>query len=151
MIGRKDDSPDTKNGVLQAAQSVNHFVNHFKLERERQPVQFHANHVSSSAEGDYYQLKFEAVVDSMDPEDPYLIVQRQFEDSDDDQCYIETHDENYVGHSRIRRLDFAAARLLLELERPKFNVVEVTFVMASSEIQEVARVVGIISGEIEAP
>jgi hypothetical protein len=35
-------------------------------------MQFHANHVSASADGDYYQVLFEAVEDSTDPESPYL-------------------------------------------------------------------------------
>jgi len=114
-------------------------------------VQFHANHVSASADGDYYQVLFEAVEDSTDPESPYLVIQRQFEDPDGGRCYVETHDENYIGHFRICRIDLSVSRILLEIDRPNANVVDVTFAIASSEFKQVARVVGIISGAIEAP
>lgn len=114
-------------------------------------MQFHANHVSASADGDYYQVLFAAVPDSTHPESPYLVIQRQFEDADGGRCYVETHDANYIGHFRIRRMDLSASRILLEIDRPKANVVEVTFAIASSDFKQVARVVGIISGAIEAP
>jgi hypothetical protein len=114
-------------------------------------VHFHANHVSVSADGDYYQVMFEATKDAIDPERPYLIIQRQFEDPDGGVCYVETHDETYIGHFRVRRIDFSPSGILLEIDRPKANVVEVTFAIESSEFKRVARVVDIISGAIEAP
>ena len=114
-------------------------------------MHFHANRVSASAEGDYYQLLFEAVPDSAAPDSPYLVIQRQFEDSDGGRCYFETHDENYIGHFRIRRIDLSVSRIVLEIDRPKGNVVEVSFAIASSEFKEVARLVSIISGVTDAP
>ena len=120
------------------------------LEREGRSVQFHANHVSASDDGDYYQVLFEAVPDSTDSESPYLVIQRQFEDPDGNRCYVETHDENYIGHFRMRRIDLSVSPILLEIDRPKANVVEVSFAIASSDFEQVARVVGIISGAIKA-
>ena len=76
---------------------------------------FHANHVTSSAVGEYHQVLF-AHHDTDDGKGAYLLIQRQFEDWDDDVCYVETHDEQYRGHFRVRRLDFTASRLLLELD-----------------------------------
>src|SRR5215469_10410419 len=66
-------------------------------------MDFHANYVSTSVagDGDYYQAMFEAEQDSDDPDSPYLLMQRQFEDPDDNWCYIETHDEKYCGHFSI--------------------------------------------------
>jgi hypothetical protein len=59
-------------------------------------MHFHVNYVSTSVFGDddYYQATFEAEQESDDPDSPYLLIQRQFEDPDDHLCYIETHDEN---------------------------------------------------------
>src|SRR6266850_5953725 len=59
-------------------------------------MNFHANYVSTSVfgDGDYYQATFQAEQDTDDPDSPYLLIQRQFEDPDDYWCYIETHDEN---------------------------------------------------------
>jgi hypothetical protein len=114
-------------------------------------MRFHANHVSTSISGDYYQALFELSEDASDPDSPYLLVQRQFEDPDDDQCYIETHDEKYIGHFRLRRIEFAPNRILIEIDRARDNLVDVGLSMAASDFEEAARVVKIISGEIEAP
>ena len=53
-------------------------------------MHFHANYVSTSVfgDGDYYQATFEAEQDTDDPDSPYLLIQRQFEDPDDHPCYI---------------------------------------------------------------
>lgn len=115
----------------------------------RRPVRFHANHMSGSEDGDYYQVMFEAREDAGNPESPYLIIQRQFEDPDGGLCYVETHDEKYIGHFRVRRIDLSSTRIVLEIDRPEANVVEVTFGMASSDFESVARVVGIITGAID--
>ena len=114
-------------------------------------MQFHANHVSASADGDHCQVLFEAVPDSTDPESPYLVIQRQFEYPDGGRCYVETHNENYVGHIRIRRIDLSVSRIVLAIDRPKGNVVEVSFAISTSDFKKVARLVGIISGVTEAP
>ena len=114
---------------------------------------FHANYVSTSVSGDgnYYQAMFEAEQDTGDLDSPYLLIQRQFEDPDDNWCYIETHDEKYCGHFRLRRVDFTPQKLSIELDRPRDNLVSVTFAMAASEFAEASQVVKTISGEIEPP
>jgi hypothetical protein len=69
-------------------------------------MRFHANSVSASEEGDYYQIWIEAkdsakeVADPHEVDGPYVIVQRDFEMPDDGRCYVETHDSNYIGHFR---------------------------------------------------
>ena len=114
-------------------------------------MHFHANYVSTSVSGDYYQAMFAAEQDSDDVDGPYLLIQRQFEDPDDDWCYIETHDKNYIGHFHLRRVEFTSRNLSIELDRPRDNLVSVTFAMAASGFEEASRVVKIISGEIELP
>jgi len=70
-------------------------------------MRFHAKYVSAMESGGQY---FVVSFDNKDPrnddfelsgdEDPYLIVQRQFEDDDGGVCYIETHDhDTYSGTS----------------------------------------------------
>ena len=112
-------------------------------------MRFHANHVSTSVfgDGDCYQAMFEAEQDADDS--PYLLIQRQFEDQDDDFCYIETHDEKYRGHFLLRRLDFTPQKLSIELDRPRNNLISVTFAMGAAEFAEASQVVKIIGGEIE--
>ena len=116
-------------------------------------MRFHANYVSTSVFGDsdYYQAMFEAEQESDDPDSPYLLIQRQFEDPDDHLCYIETHDKKYCGHFLLRRVDFTPQKLSIELDRPRDNLVSVTFAMAATEFAEASQVVKIISGEIEPP
>ena len=114
---------------------------------------FRANYVSTSVsgDGDYYQAMFEAEQDAHDLDSPYLLIQRQFEDPDDNWCYIETHDEKYCGHFLLRRVDFTSQKLSIELDRPGDNFASVTFAMAATEFAEASQVVKIISGEIEPP
>ena len=116
-------------------------------------MHFHANYVSTSVfgDGDYYQATFEAEQDADDPDSPYLLIQRQFEDPDDDRCYIETHHGNYCGHFLLRRVDFTQQKLSIELDRPRDNFVSVTLAMVETEFAEASQVLKIISGEIEPP
>jgi len=112
-------------------------------------MRFHANHVSSSVSGDYYQAMFEAEEDTNDPNSPYLLIQRQFETSDGGRCYIETHDEKYIGHFLLRRVEFTPERLSIEFDRPSDNLVSVTFSMAVTDFEEASQVIKIISGEVD--
>ena len=110
-------------------------------------MQFHANYVSTLIEGDYYSAMF-ADEDSDDP-DIYLIIQRQFEDLEDDTCYIETHDREYTGHFFVRRLEFTPETLLVEFDRPSNNLITVTLRMPRSKFAKASRVMKVIGGEIE--
>ena len=84
-------------------------------------MHFHANYVSTSVfgDGDYYQAMFEAEQDTEDADSPYLLIQRQFEDPDDNRCYIEMHDEKYCGHFLLRRVGFTPQKLSIELDRQR--------------------------------
>ena len=112
-------------------------------------MRFHANHVSTSVTGDYYQAMFEASEDSTEPDSPYLIIQRQFEMRDGGRCYIETNNEGYIGHFRLHRVDFRPDGISVEIGRSRNNLIEVTFSMTSSAFEEAVTVIKIISGEIE--
>jgi len=76
---------------------------------------------------------FEAEQDSDNPNSPYLLIQRQFEDPDEDWCYIETHDEKYCGHFPLRRVEFTPQNLSIDLDRPKGDLISVTFAMGASD------------------
>ena len=114
-------------------------------------MEFHAKCVSTSISvgGDYYQVMFAAEEDTDDMDSPYLVIQRDFEMPDDDSCYVETHDERYRGHFILRRIEFTAEKLVIELDRPMNNLIGVTFSLATSEFKEASQVIKIISGEIE--
>jgi hypothetical protein len=116
-------------------------------------MEFHANYVSVSVfgDGDYYQATFQTEQDTDDADSPYLLIQRQFEDPDDNWCYIETHDEKYRGHFLLRRVDFGPRKFSIEIDRPTDNLISVTFALAAAEFAEASQVVKIISGELEPP
>jgi len=115
-------------------------------------VQFHAASVTVSADGDYYQLFLgpaESEKEGADAHEvigPYLIVQRDFEMPDDGLCYIETHDEGYIGHFRVRLADLSRTHLAFDIVRKTNNHVEVSFVLHASELVEVQRIAEIIFG-----
>ena len=115
-------------------------------------MRFHAPSVSASANGDYYQLWFgpeESDEDEADPYEvkgPYLIVQKQFEMPDGGRCYIETHDEGYIGEFRLRLTELSRTRLAFEIARKTNNHIEVSFALNPPEFEEVRQVAEIIFG-----
>ena len=115
-------------------------------------MQFHAASVSASADGDYYQLWLgpeesdEEEADPYEAKAPYLIVQRQFEMPDGGQCYIEMHDEAYIGHFPLRLIELSPTRLAFDIARRINNRIEVSFALNASEFEEVLRVGEIVFG-----
>jgi hypothetical protein len=116
-------------------------------------MRFQAKYVSASANGDYYQVVFENTdpasdaADADGPNSPYLLIQRQFEDPEGEICYVETHDEGYIGHFRLRSIALSSSRLLVEIGRNRNNRIEVMFDIGQSVFEEVQRVIDIISGK----
>lgn len=115
-------------------------------------MRFHAASVSASANDDYYQLWLgptaseEGKTDPHEVTGPYLIVQRDFERPDDGRCYVETHDEGYIGHFRVRLAELSRTRLAFEIVRKTNNHVEVSFALNASEFQGVQPIAQIIFG-----
>jgi hypothetical protein len=113
-------------------------------------MQFRAKHVSASEDGDYFQVAFETADPAEDAtqvlwgDSPYLIIQRQFEDFDGGVCYVETHNEEYIGHFRLRSIEFSPSRVVVEIARDRDNKIEVSFELGESEFKEVQRVMKII-------
>ena len=116
-------------------------------------MRFEAKHVSASEAGDYYQVAFETDdpgddrLDPPGPDRPYLIVQRQFEMADGGRCYLETHDEAYIGHYRLRLLDFTREQLIVEIARKQKKRIEVSFAIGQERFDEVKRVIDVIFGK----
>ena len=117
-------------------------------------MRLHANHVSVGESGDeYFQDSFDSEAprdngfDLSDPDHPYLIVQRQFEDDDGGVCYIETHDhDTYTGHFRLRLIEFTPKRLAFEIARTDHKYVEVTYDLDVKQFVEVQRIVHVVFG-----
>ena len=118
-------------------------------------MRFHAQRVSASAAGDYYQLWLgpeesdEKESDPYEVKGPYLMVQRQFEMPDRGRCYLETHDEGYIGHFPLQLTQLSRTRLAFEIMRKTDNHVEVSFALNASEFEEVRRIAEVIFGRRE--
>jgi hypothetical protein len=117
-------------------------------------MRFHAKNVSVGESGDeYFAVSFDSEAPGDDDfdlsghENPYLIVQRQFEDDDGGVCYIETHDrDTYTGHFRLRLIRFTPTRFAFEIARTDHKYVEVTYDLAAKRFDDVQRIVNIIFG-----
>ncbi|MSQ51524.1 MAG: hypothetical protein EXR28_06515 [Betaproteobacteria bacterium] len=114
-------------------------------------MKFHASDVSTCVAGDYYQAMFELQRDADSADSPYLLIQRQFEMPDAGRCCIETPDKNYIGHFRLRRLEFSSSRILVEISRPKNNQIEVTFAITPIEFEQASEVIATIRGSSNGP
>ena len=104
------------------------------------------DHLSAAQSGDYFQVLFEAEEDG---DGAYVLLQRQFEDPDGGVCYLETHDENYIGHFKVARASLARNRFWLELRRSRAAEVEVTFEATDQEYRDVARIMRIMIPGLE--
>jgi hypothetical protein len=100
----------------------------------------------------YFQVSFKnqdpaADYDPSAPTEPYLLLQRQFEDDDGGACYLETHDrDRFAGHFRLRLIGFTATHLAFEIDRPEDRTVEVTYKLSARRFREAQRIVHIIFG-----
>src|SRR5712691_2829578 len=118
------------------------------------PLRLHANQVSiGESGGEYFQVSFHSEAPSEDdfdlsePDQPYLLVQRQFEDDDGGVCYIETHDhDTYTGHFRLRLIEFTPTRLAFEIARTDHKYDDVTYDLDAKRFGEVQRIVNIVFG-----
>jgi hypothetical protein len=110
-------------------------------------MKMHMGYASVSVAGDYYQVMFEETApdekqDSMGSK--YLLIQRQFESQDRGLIYVESHDENYIGHFNVARARLDPKCLFLVLDRKNSAVIEITFETSAHNYAEVERVMRIM-------
>jgi hypothetical protein len=135
-------------------QSESRYDRMMRTEARPHPFRLHANHVSVGESGDeYFQVSFDSEApsdddfDQSEPDHPYLVVQRQFEDDDGGVCYIETHDhDTYTGHFCLRLIEFTPTRLAFEIARTDHKYIEVTYDLDATRFGEVKRIVHIVFG-----
>jgi hypothetical protein len=115
-------------------------------------MQLHAKRVSAIVSGDYYQAIFDSEdrddeqVDPFDQPAPYVLVQREFEDFNGGKCYIESHDEEYIGHFKLKLLEFSPRRLAYEIARRDHKIVEVSLALTVAEFEEAQPIIEVIFG-----
>lgn len=115
-------------------------------------MNFHAQEVSGTAAGDYYQLYLgpeESTEDAADPfsvSGPYLMIQRQFEMFDGGRCYIESGNESYIGDFHLELIELTPTRLSFKIQRDNNRQVNITFALDASEFEQVRSVAEVIFG-----
>ena len=109
------------------------------------------NYVSVSISGDYYQVSFDAKEEDGTDEitdDPYFLIQRQFEMPDGGKIYIESLDENYKGHFAIKGAVLQKDKIVLELKRPNYSKIEISFEATEKEFKELHNAIKVMIPKI---
>ena len=115
-------------------------------------MQLYAKKVSAIASGDYYQVNLDSEecddeqLEPFEQPAPYLLVQSQFEFFDGGKCYIESDDEEYIGHFKLKLVEFSLVRLAFEIARSNHNQVEVHFALTAAEFEKALPIVEVIFG-----
>jgi len=87
--------------------------------------EFNFNEASISIAGDYYKILFH---DGLDTEDePYFMIQAQFEFPDGGECYFQSHREELIGHYRPISASLSNNVLRVTYGKDPTNKVEVRF------------------------
>jgi hypothetical protein len=99
-------------------------------------------HASASEAGDYFQVLFEDEVGNIYKS--YLLIQRQFEDSEDDHFYLESDDSKFCGHFNIKAATLSCDCLCLDLSATKKNLLRVKFDTGPDTYEEIKRILAIM-------
>ena len=95
--------------------------------------------------GDYYQLYFGEIGESDIEGTPYFLIQRSFEDEDDDDLfYIETNDDRWIGHTKILKASLTPGSLYLKTKLHPRQEIVIQFETSPSTYSEVERIFGIM-------
>jgi hypothetical protein len=115
-------------------------------------MKMHVGYVSASEAGDYYQVLFE----ERDPDSEqdslggkYLLIQRQFELPNGSRIYVESHDQDFIGHFKVVKARLNPKCLSLTLSRKTSATIEVTFETSPENYAEVKRVLSVMIPNIE--
>jgi len=92
--------------------------------------------VSVSISGDYYQVLFH---DDLDVDDePYFMIQRQFEFPEAGVCHFESHYEKLCKHSKVKSALLKTNKLILSYGENQVHEVEINFGIDSVDYKYLA-------------
>ena len=98
--------------------------------------EFDFKEASVSISGDYYQVLFH---DGLDTEDqPYFMIQAQFELPDGSECYFESHQEKLTGHYKTISASLSKNVLRVSYGQHPTNNVQVRFSATDDEYNRLA-------------
>jgi hypothetical protein len=92
--------------------------------------------VSVTKSGDYYQVMFH---DGLDTEDePYFMIQRQFEFPDGGVCHFESHNENLIEHCKAKSVSLSTNTMRLSYGEEQHRDIQIKFSLDITDFQELA-------------
>ena len=107
----------------------------------------HVESVSASKSGDYFQVYFDND-ETYDKDDNYFLIQWgiEFDDEDDEPRYIESNDEAYIGHVRVKKATLSRNNFYIQVKKGKeTKEIEITFPdQDKNEFLEVERILEVI-------
>jgi len=92
--------------------------------------------VSVSEAGDYCQIMFHDDLDTDD--EPYFMIQSQFEFPDDGECHFESHVEELVEDSKAKTVSLSKSKLSLSYGNNPNHKVEIEYDLQGQDFQELA-------------
>jgi hypothetical protein len=90
--------------------------------------------VSVTKSGDYYQIMFHDDLDTDD--EPYFMIQSQFEFSDGGTCYFESHNEELIEDCKVESASLSTNKLTLSYGKEQCRDVEIEFCLHDTDFQE---------------
>jgi len=92
--------------------------------------------VSATKAGDYYQIMFHDDLDTDD--EPYFLIQSQFEFPDGGECHFESHIEELIEHCKEKSASLSKNRISLSYGDESHHEVEIKYDLDGLDFQELA-------------
>ncbi len=103
--------------------------------------------MSATKAGDYYQIMFH---DDLDTEDePYFMIQSQFEFPDGGECNIESHIEELIDHCKVKAALLSTNKMFISYGEVPHHEVEIEYDLQGLGFQELASMLKEMISEIE--
>jgi len=99
-------------------------------------ILFNFKLVTVTKAGDYYQILFHDGLDA--DNEPYFMIQSQFEFPDGGDCHFESHKENLIEHCKAKSVLLSANKLRLSYGEMQHRDVEIEFGVHDTDFQELA-------------
>ncbi len=97
---------------------------------------FQFKEVSVSIKGDYYQVMFDGGLDTED--EPYFMIQRQFEFPDGGFCHFESHQETLIEQCKVKSALLSENELRISYGKNPRRDVEIHFVLKDIDFTNLA-------------
>ena len=97
-------------------------------------LEFKSVSVSNDVDGD--QILFHDGLDTDD--EPYFMIQTQFEFPDGGVCHFESHKENLIEHCKAKAVSLSTNKLYLSYGEEQHRDVEIEFGVHGTDFQELA-------------